>query len=211
MLTVVPRLLRPTVERERLRTARVEQGPIEATLTASGTVVPEVEQVIASPVDARVLRIRKRPGDVLNKGEAILDLDLSASQLAVQKLEQDLAIKQNQQAKTRLDLEARLADLEGQREVKALELGAQRARTSRDRELNANGFLSKDELDQSVLTEARVAAELKKLESEIRHAGCRTRRRWRGWRWSGRPCSGTGTRPGGCWIWRRPRRTARRC
>jgi HlyD family secretion protein len=170
VVTVVPRLLRPTVERDRLRTARVEQGPIEATLTASGTVVPEVEQVIASPVDARVLRIRKRPGDVLQKGEAILDLDLSASQLAVQKLEQDLAIKQNQQARTRLDLEARLADLEGQREVKALELGAQRARTSRDRELNANGFLSRDELDQSVLTEARVAAELKKLESEIRHA-----------------------------------------
>ena len=104
------------------------------------------------------------------RARPILDLDLSASQLAVQKLEQDLAIKQNQQAKTRLDLEARLADLEGQREVKALELGAQRARTSRDQQLNANGFLSKDELDQSVLTEARVAAELKKLESEIRHA-----------------------------------------
>src|SRR5215207_7802609 len=73
-LFAVPRLLRPTVDRDRLRTARVEQGPIEATLTASGTVVPEVEQVIASPVDARVLRIRKRPGDVLQKGEAILDL-----------------------------------------------------------------------------------------------------------------------------------------
>ena len=212
VVTVVPRLLRPTVERDRLRTARVEQGPIEATLTASGTVVPEVEQVIASPVDARVLRIRKRPGDVLNEGEAILDLDLSASQLAVQKLEQDLAIKQNQQAKTRLDLEARLADLEGQREVKALELGAQRARTSRDRELNANGFLSQGRA--GAVGADRGAGGGRAEEAGVGdppRADCRTRRRWRGWRWSGPPCSGTGTRPGGCWIWRPPRRTARRC
>lgn len=175
VLTVGPRMLRPSVGRERLRTARVERGPVEATLTATGTVVPEVEQVISSPVDARVLRIRKRPGDVLVKGEAILELDLSASQLAVQKLDQDLALKQNQQAKTRLDLQARLQDLEGQREVKTLELGAQRARTARDKDLHARGFLSPDELAQSELTSARVAVELKKIETEIQHAQLATR------------------------------------
>ena len=46
LLTVVPRLLRPTVERERLRTARVEVGALEAVLAATGTVVPEIEQVV---------------------------------------------------------------------------------------------------------------------------------------------------------------------
>jgi HlyD family secretion protein len=169
------RLLRPSVARDRLRTARVERGPMEATLTASGTVVPEVEQVISSPVDARVLRIRKRPGDVLDRGEAILELDLAASRLAVQKLDQDLALKHNQQQKTRLDLLARLEDLQGQREVKTLELEAQQARTARDRDLSARGFLSKDELSQSELTAARVAVELKKIDTEIRHAQASTR------------------------------------
>ena len=170
VVALAPGLLRPSVARDQVRTARVEWGPIEATLTASGTVVPEVEQVISSPVDARVLRIRKRPGDLLSKGEAILELDLSSSQLAVQKLEQDLAIKKNQQAKTRLDLAASLQDLEGQRKVKTLELGAQKARTSRDKDLFAKGFLSRDELSQSELTAARVAVELEKIEAEIRHA-----------------------------------------
>jgi HlyD family secretion protein len=170
LLGLAPGWLRPTLARDRLRTARVEQGPIEATFTASGLVVPEVEQVISSPVDARVLRIRKRAGDLLAKGDAIVDLDLSGAQLAVKKLEQELAIKQNQQAKTRLDLEASLADLEGQRKVKTLELGAQRARTSRDTELFKKGFLSRDELSQSELTAARVAVELEKIDTEIRHA-----------------------------------------
>jgi HlyD family secretion protein len=167
--TAGPSLLRPTLARAHQRTARVEQGPIDATLTASGTVVPEVEQVISSPVDARVLHVRKRAGDVLAKGDVIVELDLSSAQLAVQKLEQDLAIKQNQQAKTRLDLAAQLQDLEGQRKVKALELGAQRARTSRDSDLFKKGFLSRDELSQSELTAARVAVELEKIEAEIGH------------------------------------------
>jgi HlyD family secretion protein len=170
-----PRLLRPSLARERIRTARVDRGPVEATLTASGTVVPEVEQVISSPVDARVLRIRKRPGDVLARGEVIVELDLSASRLAVEKLGQDLALKDNQQARTRLDLEARLAELEGQRKVKALELRAQKSRTARDRDLFRRGFLSPDELSQSEVAEARAGVELEQLETEIRHAGQSTR------------------------------------
>ena len=37
-----------------VRTAIADAGPIEAVITATGTVVPEVEQVVSSPVDARV-------------------------------------------------------------------------------------------------------------------------------------------------------------
>jgi HlyD family secretion protein len=175
LLGAGPRLLRPSVARASVRTAVVEEGPLEATLTATGTVVPEVEEVISSPVDARVLRIRKRPGDVLARGEAILELDLAAARLAVQKLDQELAVKENQQAGTRLELQARLADLQGQREVKSLELAAQKSRTGRDKDLHARGFLSVDELSQSELTLARVAVELKKIDTEIEHARQATR------------------------------------
>src|SRR5688572_6655196 len=54
--------LRPTVDRERLRTAPVERGAIEEVIDASGTVVPAFEEVLASPVEARVLRVLHRPG-----------------------------------------------------------------------------------------------------------------------------------------------------
>ncbi|MGH9836567.1 MAG: efflux RND transporter periplasmic adaptor subunit, partial [Blastocatellia bacterium] len=57
-----PRLIEPSVARARIRTAKVDSGPMEAQITASGTVVPEFEQVISSPVNARILKILKRPG-----------------------------------------------------------------------------------------------------------------------------------------------------
>ena len=57
-----PGWISPSVSRARLRTARVDAGPIEAVISASGTVLPEIEEVLSSPVDARVLRILERPG-----------------------------------------------------------------------------------------------------------------------------------------------------
>ena len=58
----LPGLLRPSVSRNRIRTARAEMGPVEASITASGIVQPEREAVLSSPVDARVVRILKQPG-----------------------------------------------------------------------------------------------------------------------------------------------------
>ena len=80
--TYGPSLLKPSVPRARGRVEKVDRGPVEASITASGTVTPDLEEVIASPVDARVTRILKRAGDPVHAGEPILDLDLSESTVA---------------------------------------------------------------------------------------------------------------------------------
>jgi hypothetical protein len=53
----LPALVSPSLSRDRIRTATVERGPVDATISASGLVVPAVEQVITSPVEARVLKV----------------------------------------------------------------------------------------------------------------------------------------------------------
>ena len=77
-----PAWIKPSISRARIRTAKVELGSIEAAITASGTVAPEFEQVLSSPLDTRVIKILKRPGAVLTKGDPILELDVSAAILA---------------------------------------------------------------------------------------------------------------------------------
>jgi HlyD family secretion protein len=161
-----PGLVRPTVSRDRVRTARVDRGPIEAVITASGTVQPEVEQVIASPLDARVLRILKRAGEAVAPGEPIVELDLSAARVALAKLDQDLALKRNAQEKTRLTLQGKLADLQAKWDVKKLQLESARAQLRRHRELSAQGLLSQETLQQSELAEAQSTVELRQLEAE---------------------------------------------
>ena len=61
--TYGPSLLKPSVPRSRVRVEKVNRGPVEASISANGTVTPDLEEVISSPVDARVTRILKRAGD----------------------------------------------------------------------------------------------------------------------------------------------------
>ncbi|MGH9846531.1 MAG: efflux RND transporter periplasmic adaptor subunit [Blastocatellia bacterium] len=170
-----PRLIQPSVARTRIRTARVDSGPMEAQITASGTVVPEFEQVISSPVNARVLKILKRPGAILSKGEPILELDLNESRLAIEKLNQQIELKQNQQAKAKLDLENTLIDLQGRWEVKNLEYKAAKAASTRNRTLRQEGLLSEERLREVELIEEKAAYELKQLEESKRNAQAATK------------------------------------
>ncbi|HEX5085173.1 MAG TPA: HlyD family efflux transporter periplasmic adaptor subunit [Blastocatellia bacterium] len=170
-----PRLITPSVARARLRTAKVDTGLIEATITTSGTVVPEFERVISSPVNARVLKILKLPGAVLSKGDSILELDLNESRLAVEKLNRQIELKQNQQAKTKLDLENTLIDLQSRWEIKNLEYKASKAATARNRELRRQGLMSEERLREVELIEEKAAFELKQLEESKRNAQASTK------------------------------------
>jgi HlyD family secretion protein len=166
LVALLPGFMRPSVSRQRMRTAKVTTGPIEAIITASGTVVPEFERALSSPLDARVLRILKRPGDQLKRGDPLLELDASESVLAVDKLEKDLAVKDNQQAQTRLSLEKTLLDIEGRLQAKKLDLDAARVQLADNRQLFKEGLISQEKLRQSELVEAKAVIELKQLEGE---------------------------------------------
>ncbi len=158
-----PSLLRPSVARSRVRIEKVDRGPIEASIAASGTVAPDLEEVISSPVDAREKRILKRAGDPIKAGEAILEMDLSEPTLAFEKLDRDVELKRNEQKRTRLDLQSRLADLDASTEAKRLEVESLRARLAQQTELATSGLVSKDGLREAQLNEARAALELKRL------------------------------------------------
>ena len=161
--TYGPSLLRPSVPRSRVRIERVDRGRVEASIAANGTVTPDLEEVISSPVDARVTRILKRAGDPIQRGEAILELDLSEQTVALDKLDRDVDLKRNDQRRTRLDLQSRLADLDAATEAKRLEVESLRARLAQQTELAASGLVSKDGLREAQLNEARAALELKRL------------------------------------------------
>jgi HlyD family secretion protein len=166
LMAWLPDLLRPTVSRARIRTARVTAGPVDAMIEASGTVVPEIERVLSSPLDARVLRILKKPGAHVERGDAVVELDTSESVLALDKLEGNLRLKDNEQAKRRLALRTSLADVDGRIKVKELELQSAEARLAGDKTLVAEGLLSRDAFHRSELAVTQAHIELDRLREE---------------------------------------------
>jgi HlyD family secretion protein len=167
----LPSWLRPTLSASRLRTAVVTAGPIDASISAAGLVVPAFERVLSSPLDARVLRILKRPGAVLAAGDAVLELDVSESAQALARAESDLKIKDNEQLRTRLGYEKSLVDLDGQMEVKTLEIQTRRATLDIHQQLAARGLLSQEELRKTALALRQAEVELAQLQNTRLSAG----------------------------------------
>lgn len=167
--TMISSWLHPAIKRSRIRTAKVEIGPMEATITASGTVAPEFEQVLSSPIDSRLLRALKKPGEMLAPGEAILELDLSGAQLEFDKFNDQIALKENQQAQLRIDLDKTLTDLQTRLHIQKLRREFLESKSEQQQQLFTIGGSSKEQLRQSKLEEEIAALELTQLETTIRN------------------------------------------
>ncbi|MEN3339387.1 MAG: HlyD family secretion protein [Acidobacteriota bacterium] len=133
---------------------------------ASGTVAPEIERVLSSPFDARVLRLLQRPGAHLKRGDPVVELDVSESVLALERVVKDLKVKDNQQAQTRLTLEKSLVDLDGRLELKALELQSAEAQLQGEQQLFKEGLFSQDALRRTDLSVRQARIELAQLREE---------------------------------------------
>ena len=165
-----PDWIRPSGKRSQIRTARVDRGAIEAGISASGTVVPEFEAVLSSPIDARVIRILKQTGAAVSVGDPIIELDMSNSQLELERINQKLELKQNEQAKTQLELQQKLNNLQSQMEIKRLELQSLSAKLDQNRNLFKDGLVSADDVRRAELEEGKAKTELKQLESSKQNA-----------------------------------------
>src|ERR1043166_5682408 len=89
--------LRPSIRRRDIQTAIVDRGAVDATLEASGTIIPAVEQVVSAPLDSRVLRIVRRAGDRVRAGDPIVELDTTSARLGLERVSEQLAQKENEQ------------------------------------------------------------------------------------------------------------------
>ena len=165
----LPSWIRPALDPDRIRTAQVQWGAVEETITASGTVVPQFEQIIFSPVNTRLVRILQKPGAMLQQGQPIVELDLNAARLDVEKRAEELALKQNRRTQLELDERKRLSDLDTRWRLKNLEFQRFKTRTAQLRELQGFGAVSQEELSQAHLQEQRAEIELQQLEEDRRN------------------------------------------
>lgn len=170
LVTLLTGWIRPSVRRADLRVARVERGPVEATLTASGVVLPAYERVIVSPVDSRVARILRKAGDAVAAGDEIVRLDRAEPEAEVRSLEDQLEMKRNARELARLKLENALTDLRGRSEVKALDRKTLEFEAARNTQLLEMGAISQDAA-RAVQTRLQSAEiELKQLAESMDQA-----------------------------------------
>jgi HlyD family secretion protein len=162
--------LRPGIARRDVQTAIVTRGDIEATIQASGIVMPEVEQVVSSPVEARVLRVHRRAGDPVRVGDELLTLDTSAARLDLARLDEKIAQKESENARLRLQIEESLDALRAELEQKKLDAEMLTLKAQQTAELRAQGLVSGQDALLDATAARKIAIDVAQTEQKIARA-----------------------------------------
>ncbi|MFD2245435.1 efflux RND transporter periplasmic adaptor subunit [Pontibacter ruber] len=160
-------LITPSIERASLRTARVEEGPVVATITASGTVVPEHEQVITSPIQARIEQVVHNTGEQVQPGDQILLLDRAFTQLAYDKLKDEQEQSKHKTVQLNLNLQKKLNALNSQLEIKRMNVKSLQAQLEDEKYLLKIGGGTQESVKQADLNLKIAQQELAQIERDM--------------------------------------------
>lgn len=167
-LVALPRALAPSLSRDAVRIARVERGDVVAVVEASGVVVPESERLVTSPVEARLLRVMARPGDVVKAGDPLVELDAGAARVELARLTERVESLEIARAEAELARDRARRDVEARLSSRRLEASAASARLARARRLHDEGIISAELLDERELEVARANLDVAELERSLR-------------------------------------------
>lgn len=157
-----------SIKASEINTARVETGNIENTLTATGEVLPEFEEVISSPINASVKSAVLDAGAKVKAGQSILILDKSASENEFNKIKFQLESKRNEIRKLKLDLDKSFFDIKSNNDIKQLRISSLQDAVENAKRLYKAGGGTRETIEQAELNLKVALLEKKQLENEIR-------------------------------------------
>ncbi|MDE6174153.1 MAG: efflux RND transporter periplasmic adaptor subunit, partial [Duncaniella sp.] len=111
---------RASVSREDLMIATVDTGTIETTVTGSGSVVPAFEEIINSPINSRIMEVYCKAGDSVDVDTPLLRLDLQSTETELNKLKDQIEIKNYELEQQKVNNSTRVSDLTMQVKVKEM-------------------------------------------------------------------------------------------
>ena len=101
-----------------VRIEPVQRRDLVASVTASGQVSPHTKVDLSSDITGRIVRLAVKEGDLVSKGQFLLQIDPSQYEAAVQRAEAELASAKAQEAQARANNEQARANYERSATIK---------------------------------------------------------------------------------------------
>jgi HlyD family secretion protein len=168
-LWVFSSLISRSVSRSTMRTAVAEMGPLEATITASGVIIPDFEQAITSPIQSRIDSVYLRSGDMVKAGQAILRLNQESIQLSYTKLMNELELLRNEKNRLDMQLQQQREELQTEYGIKEMQTRFVASQLDREKKLLAIGGSTKEGLERAELNAAIAQKELEQLGEKVKN------------------------------------------
>lgn len=160
-------VLKPSVKKADIQIASVKTDNIEASVTASGIVYPEFEEIKTSPVQSRIIAIYRSTGDKVRNGDSILSLDRRSVESSYEKMNDELNLKKNNINQLRLAIEMSLIDKKTQVKIKELQVENLKTELDEENYLNSIGGGTKDRIEKAMLNLRIAQLELEQINQSI--------------------------------------------
>ena len=166
-LLILSRVLGNDLHENELFIRKVDRGPIEISVSASGKLMPLQEEIIVTPINTRILEVYKNPGDSVDEGDPLLKLELASVETEYrQKLDEREMMKSKlEQARVRLN--GTISELEMQRRVKSMQAKQLYTDLQDERYLDSIGAGTPDKIRRAELNYEEMKLELQLLEQKI--------------------------------------------
>jgi len=142
-------------------------GDIEATLTASGIVVAEYEQVIVSSDNTSIEKVLYNSGEAIKAGEVILTLNSTLLNSQYEKMLYEYQLLKNRQKQLELNLERNFLNLNTELNIKNLKLKSLSVKLEQEKFLNERKMNTNGDLEQAELNLEIAKMELNLLNKQI--------------------------------------------
>lgn len=159
--------LRTTLSSEELLFAPAESGLLEATISGSGEVLPEIEEVMVSPLPGKLTSVLLLPGSTISPGDSILKLNQASSLLELEKLEDQLALKQNEINRLKIERNQTYTDLLTDIRIKELNIKSLEVDLDDKKLLESIGGGTRKEVEKTQLELDIANLELDKLQKNL--------------------------------------------
>ena len=147
--TVLVSMLRSGVSIKDIEVASVDKGMIEISVSASGKVVPFMEEIITSPVSSKIVEVYKKSGDMLKQGDILLRLDLEAANADYSKLKDEMEMKRCKLDQQSVTVKSRLSDLRMQIDIAEMKLKRMEVELRNEHYLDSIGASTSDKVRQA--------------------------------------------------------------
>ena len=158
---------RQSVDREDLLITTVDSGTIEKSVTGSGSIVPAFEEIINSPINSRIIEVYCKAGDSVDIGTPLLRLDLQSTETELNKLKDQIQMKNYELEQQKVNNNTRVSDLAMQVKVKEMTVNRLEAELRNERYLDSLGSGTGDRVRQAELAFNTGKLELEQMRQQL--------------------------------------------
>ncbi len=144
-----------------------DTGDIETSVEAEGKVMAAYEETLVSPVSSRLRAIYCQEGDVVEEGTPLLGLDLQSVETDIQKMRDEIRMKQNATERLALSNKNQLSNLAMKIKTKEMAVAELAAEVANEKRLDSIGSGTGDRVRQAQLTYNTALLELDQMRKEL--------------------------------------------